>query len=93
MDQVSINYTNIFHCKTFQNLPKFGFLVWKQTIWQPSVCLPDRFSRRWENTRTASRCYLTYEQRCQMVYHLRTKYLNLHFLGFWKYNFAIFMAI
>jgi hypothetical protein len=35
MDQVSIKYTNIFHCKTLQNLPKFGFLVLKQTIWQP----------------------------------------------------------
>jgi hypothetical protein len=35
MDQVSIKYTNIFHCKTLQNLPKFGFLVCKQTIWQP----------------------------------------------------------
>jgi hypothetical protein len=37
MDQVSIKYTNIFHCKTLRNLPKFGFLVWKQTIWQPCV--------------------------------------------------------
>jgi hypothetical protein len=35
MDQVSIKYTDIFHCKTLQNLHKFGFLVWKQTIWQP----------------------------------------------------------
>jgi hypothetical protein len=35
MDQVSIKYTNILHYKTLQNLPKFGFLVWKQTIWQP----------------------------------------------------------
>jgi hypothetical protein len=35
MDQVSIKYTNIFHCKTLQNLPKFGFSAWKQTIWQP----------------------------------------------------------
>jgi hypothetical protein len=25
MDQVSIKYTYIFHCKTLQNLPKFGF--------------------------------------------------------------------
>jgi hypothetical protein len=25
MDQVSIKYNNIFHCKTLQNLPKFGF--------------------------------------------------------------------
>jgi hypothetical protein len=35
MDQVSIKYSNIFQCKTHQNLPKFGFLVWKQTIWHP----------------------------------------------------------
>jgi hypothetical protein len=28
-------YTKIFHSKTLQNLPKLGFLVWKQTIWQP----------------------------------------------------------
>jgi hypothetical protein len=34
MHQVSIKYTNVFHCKTLQNLPKFGFLVRKQ-IWQP----------------------------------------------------------
>jgi hypothetical protein len=26
MDQVSIKYTTIFHCKSLQNLPKFGFL-------------------------------------------------------------------
>jgi hypothetical protein len=30
-----MKYTKIFHCKTLQNLPKLGFLVWKQTIWQP----------------------------------------------------------
>jgi hypothetical protein len=27
--QVTIKYTNIFHCKALQNLPKLGFLVWK----------------------------------------------------------------
>jgi hypothetical protein len=42
MDQVSIKYTYIFHCKTLQNLPKFGFLVWKQTIWQPWGWLRER---------------------------------------------------
>jgi hypothetical protein len=26
MDQGYIEYTNIFYCKTLQNLPKFGFL-------------------------------------------------------------------
>jgi hypothetical protein len=29
MDQVSVKYTNIFHCKTLRNLHKFGFLVKK----------------------------------------------------------------
>jgi hypothetical protein len=37
MDQVSIQHTIIFHCKTLQNLPKLGFLVWNQTIWQPWI--------------------------------------------------------
>jgi hypothetical protein len=32
--QIAIKYMNIFHCKTLQNLPKFGFLVWKYTFWQ-----------------------------------------------------------
>jgi hypothetical protein len=31
---MAISNTNLFHCKTFQNLPKLGFLVGKQTIWQ-----------------------------------------------------------
>jgi hypothetical protein len=28
-------YTNLFHSKALQNFPKFGFLVGKNTIWQP----------------------------------------------------------
>jgi hypothetical protein len=27
--KMAIKYTIIFHCKTLQNLPKLGFLVWK----------------------------------------------------------------
>jgi hypothetical protein len=27
IDQMAINYTNIFHCKALQNLPKVGFSV------------------------------------------------------------------
>jgi hypothetical protein len=27
IDQMAVNYTNISHCKTLQNLPKMGFLV------------------------------------------------------------------
>jgi hypothetical protein len=34
---MAIKCSNIVHCKTFQNLPKFGFLVWKYTIWQPCL--------------------------------------------------------
>jgi hypothetical protein len=33
--QMDIKYTKIFLCKILQNLPKFGFLVCKYTIWQP----------------------------------------------------------
>jgi hypothetical protein len=35
IDQMVIKNTKIFHCQTLQNSPKLGFLVWKQTIWQP----------------------------------------------------------
>jgi hypothetical protein len=35
IDQMAIKCTNIFHRKTFQKLPKLGFLVLKYTIWQP----------------------------------------------------------
>jgi hypothetical protein len=43
MDQVSIKYTIISNCKTLQNLPKFRFMVWKQTIWQPCFGPPKFF--------------------------------------------------
>jgi hypothetical protein len=33
--QIVKKYNNIFHSKALQNLPKLGFLVRKQTIWQP----------------------------------------------------------
>jgi hypothetical protein len=32
---MTIKYTNIFHSKALQNLPKLGVLVWKTGIWQP----------------------------------------------------------
>jgi hypothetical protein len=32
-DQMAIKYINVFHCKTVQDLPYFGFFVWKYTIW------------------------------------------------------------
>jgi hypothetical protein len=33
--QMVIKYNSIFYPKALQILPKLGFLVWKQTIWQP----------------------------------------------------------
>jgi hypothetical protein len=46
MDQVSITYTNIFHCNTHKILTKFGFLVWKHTIWQPyATPVPQLFQK------------------------------------------------
>jgi hypothetical protein len=32
---MAIKYINIFQSKALQDLPKFGFFVWKETIWQP----------------------------------------------------------
>jgi hypothetical protein len=32
--QIALKFINIFPSKAPQNLPKFGFLVWKETIWQ-----------------------------------------------------------
>jgi hypothetical protein len=40
MFPTTIDYDNIFHSKTLQNLPRFGFLVWKYAIWQP--CMSDQ---------------------------------------------------
>jgi hypothetical protein len=37
--QRALEYTNLFHSKALQNLPKLKFLVWKYTIWQP-CCRP-----------------------------------------------------
>jgi hypothetical protein len=31
---MAIEYTNLFHPKALQNLPKLGFFIWKYTIWQ-----------------------------------------------------------
>jgi hypothetical protein len=35
IDEMAMKYTNIYHCKFLQNLPKLGFLVRKYAIWQP----------------------------------------------------------
>jgi hypothetical protein len=49
IDQMAIKYTNIFHRKTLQNLPKFGFLVLKFTIGNPgNLLLPVTSARALE---------------------------------------------
>jgi hypothetical protein len=61
--RMSIKYTNISHCKTLQNVPELGFLVWKCTICQPCFvvfgylhcnCLRRRFRIHCNNLR---RCF------------------------------------
>jgi hypothetical protein len=42
---MAIKYTNIFHRKSFQNLPKLGFLVWKYAIWPP-IFTPSKKRKR-----------------------------------------------
>jgi hypothetical protein len=42
---MAIEYTNFFHYKALQNLPKFGFSVRKQNIWQP-WSLSDRVMKK-----------------------------------------------
>jgi hypothetical protein len=71
MDQVSIKYTNIFYCKTLQNLPKFGFLVWKQTIWQPWL---DRKVKVWRQLRVET-FFVTF-WRAQIVWGVRASSTN-----------------
>jgi hypothetical protein len=46
--QMDIICTNIFYCKTLQNLPKLGFLVWKYAIWQPC------WTPRWKTNKCVS---------------------------------------
>jgi hypothetical protein len=40
---MTIKYTKIFHSKTLQRFPNFGFWVWEYSIWQPWLALVDQF--------------------------------------------------
>jgi hypothetical protein len=44
---MAIECTNFFHSKAFKNFPKFGFLVWKHTIWQPWLRLQLNLENRY----------------------------------------------
>jgi hypothetical protein len=68
--QMAIKYIHIFLYRALQDLPKLGFLVWKETIWQPcprhwSVALDQRrfvkafyglviFLKKWQFTNILS---------------------------------------
>jgi hypothetical protein len=45
--QMAINLINSFQSKALKHLPKLGFWVWKQTIWQPSLCRAAEFFVVW----------------------------------------------
>jgi hypothetical protein len=40
---MAIEYDNFYHSKGLKKLPKLGFLVWKQTIWQPCDAVKERW--------------------------------------------------
>jgi hypothetical protein len=40
--QMTRIYNNIFHSKALHNIPALGFLVCKETIWQPWRRLPSK---------------------------------------------------
>jgi hypothetical protein len=46
IDQTSVKYTNVFHCKTLQNIPKLGFLFENKPSGNPGC---DKASKKAEN--------------------------------------------
>jgi hypothetical protein len=48
---MALKYINIFPSKAIQNLPKFGSLVWKETIWQTWSQPP----KKWQTLRIATK--------------------------------------
>jgi hypothetical protein len=37
--QMDTKYANMFNSQALHNIHKYGFLVWKYTIWQPCFCV------------------------------------------------------
>jgi hypothetical protein len=78
---MAIKYINIFQSRALQNLPKLGFLVRKETIWQPCFVASYETTPIHSYFRVNVRLIATSEQGCQMVY-FRTKNPNLG--KFWR---------
>jgi hypothetical protein len=65
-----IKFINICHCKTLQNLPKLGLLVWKYSIWQPSHGV-DPATASWYSAKTAADFHtLTYLLMVRLTYQI-----------------------
>jgi hypothetical protein len=70
---MAIEYTNLFHCKALQNLPKLGFLVWKYPIWQPWWKASKTFERGRKSGRLAGNWQISIIIFCRLQ-----EYLNVH---------------
>jgi hypothetical protein len=82
ISQIAIKYIHIFQSKALNIFPKLGFLVWKQTIWQP--CLRSQFSGQKKPLMTSWDLKLR-KQCCQMVYfYTKTKTIWVYFWGPWN---------
>jgi hypothetical protein len=75
VDQMAIKYTNIYHCKTLQNLPKLGFWFEKKPSGNPAdERAIDRFPPRNFKCNTLNSSF----QRLSASDHFSTGGLNLN---------------
>jgi hypothetical protein len=56
LNQMALKYTNIFHCKALQNLPKLGFLFENMPSGNPGGDRKKHFFRR-NNWPSQARCF------------------------------------
>jgi hypothetical protein len=89
IDEMSVKFTNIFYCKSLQNLPKLAFLIWKYTIWQPwsrlkvvvqfsyEMCKP--LKARWQQGDQMS--LLKNDPKCSPTLFCQNQYLHNFYRG------------
>jgi hypothetical protein len=89
--QMAVKYINLTQSKTLQNLPKLGFLVWKQTIWQPWSHHANKLESGAIQMNKISDSNLC--QGCQIVYFRAKKFNSGKFWGVLQWRMLIyFMA-
>jgi hypothetical protein len=64
-------YTNIFHSKALQKIPKLEFSAWKYTIWQP--CINFKLRRQRHNSKTTLSGYYV------LFYSVKLTVKTIHF--------------